>query len=346
MTQAIYVYGVIGLNEEKRFVPIEKACSTEVYTIPYKDIASVVSDYPKNSFDYRTREIVANELIKHQTVIENIMKQHTIIPIKFGTIFENTDGVRKVLEKGYSEFKDKLKKIEKKIELDVVAVWNNLDSIIKRIGQENEEINKFKEEIAKKSAQDTFQERIEIGSMIKDALEKEKSDLQTKMLEFLKEKVKVCEFKKHELMDARMILNCAFLLDKDKESEFDRALKELNKKYNEKINFRCISSLPLYSFFTYEVKKVNFENIDNARKLLGLGEEVDTSEIKASYRRLAREKHPDKFLDDIDAQKKFEEIQRAYKTLLDYCQNERKCIRKEDVESSYMISIFDVGHVQ
>jgi DnaJ-domain-containing protein 1 len=256
------------------------------------------------------------------------------------------DGIKKVLEKGYSEFKDKLEKIEKKIELDVVAVWNNLDSIIKRNGDENEEIRKFKEEIAKKSPQDTFQERIEIGSMIKDALDKEKDDLQSEMLEFLKDKVKVSGFKKHELMDDRMILNCAFLLDKDKEKEFDRALKELNEKYNEKINFRCISSLPLYSFFTYEVKKVNFENINNARKLLGLGEEVDPSEIKASYHRLVREKHPDKFPDDMDAQRKFEEIQRAYKMLIDYCQDERKSLKKKDVEYSYMINIFDTGYLQ
>jgi DnaJ-domain-containing protein 1 len=345
MAKAIYVYGVIGSHVEKRFVPGEKDYLAEVYTIPYKDIASVVSDYPKNSFDYRTREIVAKELINHQNVIENIMKEYTIIPIKFGTLLENADGIKKVLEKGYSEFKDKLEKIEKKIELDVVAVWNNLDSIIKRIGDENEEIRKFKEEIAKKSQQDTFQERIEIGNMIKDALEKEKSDLQTEMLEFLKDKAQVSEFKKHELMDDRMILNCAFLLDKDKESEFDLALNELNEKYNEKINFRCIGSLPLYSFFTYEVKKVNFENIDNAKKLLGLGEEADTPVIKASYRRLVREKHPDRFPDDMDAQKKFEDIQKAYKMLLDYCQDERKSLRKEDVECSYMINIFDTSQL-
>jgi len=347
MAQAIYIYGIINSNEEKKYGPVEKTNSGEVYTISYQDIACVVSKYPKSSFDYGTREEVAKKLVTHQSVIEKVMKEHTIIPIKFGTLLENGDEVRKVLEKSYSEFKDKLKKIDRKIELDIVAVWNDLNSVIKKIAEEDEEIRKFKEEIAKKSFEDTFQDRIKIGSMVKDALDKKRDELQSEMLEILKDKIKVNEPKKHDLMDDKMIFSCAFLLDKEKENEFDRALNELNESYNETVNFRCVGPLPLYSFSTYEVKKVDFEGINKARKLLGLSDEVDALDIKTAYRKLVREKHPDKFPNNIDAQKKFEEIQVAYKMVLDYCQAEKKSLKKEDIQGAFMIGIFDIeGEMQ
>jgi len=347
MEQAIYVYGIINSNEKKKFGSVEKASTGEIYTIPYQDIACVVSDYPKNCFDFGTREEVAKKLVVHQAAIEKVMKEYTIIPIKFGTLLENGDEVKKVLEKGYFEFKDKLKKLNEKIELDVAALWNDLNSIIKEIGDEDETVRKFKEEIAKKPPEETFQDRVKIGNMIKEALDKKKDELQREMLELLKNEVEVNEFIKHELMDDRMILSCAFLLDRDMESGFDRALNELNERYNETVNFRCVGPLPLYSFSTYEVKKADFKAIDKARELLGLGEEVDASDIKKAYRKLVREKHPDKFPNDIDAQKKFEEIQASYKLLLNYCQNENKSLKKEDVQGTYMIGIFDIeGEMQ
>ena len=37
----------------------------------------------------------------------------------------------------------------------------------------------------------------------------------------------------------------------------------------------------------------SFEEIDKARKLLGLGEVANLSEIKTAYRRLAHRYHPD-----------------------------------------------------
>jgi len=343
MQQAKYVYGVIDTNEEKKFGPLEKAKTGEVYTFPYQDIACVVSDYPKSSFDYGTREEVAKKLVGHQAVIEKIMKEHTIIPIKFGTLLENKEEVKKVLEAGYFGFKDRLDKFDKKIELDVVVVWNDLNSIIKKIGQENEEIRNFKEEIVEKPPEEAFQDRVKIGSMIKDALEKKRNELQGQMLDFLKGNAGVSDSKKHEIMDDKMIINFAFLLDEDKENKLDKALNELNKMYNETINFRCVGPLPPYSFATYEVKKADFEEIDKARQLLELGEEVNASDIKEAYRKLAKEKHPDKFPEDIDAQKEFEEIHKAYKLLLDFCGAEKRSLKKEDVMGAYIISILDIG---
>lgn len=346
MASPVYIYGVILDHQQKKFNLRDKTEWGEVYTISYLDVSCVAGDYQKASFDFRDREEAAEQLIRHQTVIENVMKDYTIIPFKFGSILDNSHEVKKVLEKGYHEFKKGLQEMDKKIELDVVAVWNDLDSIIKKIGRENEEISSFKQNIAKKSPQDSFQERVKIGSMIKDALDEKRHELQTEMVDILEKRTKIYGSKKHEHMNDTMILNCAFLLDKNRESEFDQALHGLNERYNGRINFRCVGPLPPYSFSTYEVKEVNFRAIDKARNLLGLGEEVDESDIKGAYRKLIQGKHPDKCSSSMEAQRLFDEIQKAHKLLLNYCRSGKKSLKKEDVEGDYIISIFDAGHLQ
>ena len=341
MEQTQYIYGMIDTSEEKKFDTAEKTMTGEVYTIPYQDIACVVGDYPKNSFDCGPKEEVAKKLVSHQATVEKVMKEHTIIPIKFGTLLANGDEVKKVLEKGYSGFKDSLKKADKKIELDVVAVLNDLNSILKKIGEEDEEIRCFKEEIAKKPPEQTFQDRVKIGNMIKEALDKKRDELQEEMIEFLKDKAGVDEAKKHERMDDKMILNCAFLLDKDREKEFDRALNELDKKYNETMNFRCVGPLPLYSFATYEVKKVSFKDIDEARKIMELGQETTLNEIKESYRKMAQKYHPDNDPNNHELEKKFEDITKAYKMIMGFCGKElppgEKCSFKQGNQKDVLI---------
>ncbi len=53
-------------------------------------------------------------------------------------------------------------------------------------------------------------------------------------------------------------------------------------------------------------------------RLLGLRDEATLEEVKASYRRLARQYHPDTAGSDPQAQEKFVRLANAYKVLVDY----------------------------
>ena len=81
----------------------------------------------------------------------------------------------------------------------------------------------------------------------------------------------------------------------------------------------------------------NFNEIDEARKLLGLGDAATLKEIKSAYRRMAHRYHPDKHraddsTKDEDVMKK---LNRAYKLLMEYCSNYKYCFREEDVVRTY-----------
>jgi len=76
----------------------------------------------------------------------------------------------------------------------------------------------------------------------------------------------------------------------------------------------------------------SFEEIHEARTLLGLPERATKSEIKARYKKLMAKWHPDTCGEEIE---KCEEMSRkiiaAYKTIVAYCEEYRFSFSKEEV---------------
>jgi len=325
MAEGRYIYGIIRDGERKSFGPCGANDGAEVYTITHQGIACVVSNSPVQDYSSMLKEDLGRLLVKHQTVVEKVMNDHTIIPMKFGTFTSNDDEVTQVLKRAYSQCEELLTNMDGKIELDVAATWKDSNSIIKEVADANKEIRKFKAEIAKKPPSSTLQDRIKIGMMVKDALDKKRGEEQAYMIGLLKEVT--IDFQKHQVLDDKMILNCAFLLEKGKEPDFDAMLKKLDEEYRQKVNFRCVGPLPPYSFATCQLNKVGYNQMDEARKLLSLGERTSLEEIKESYRQFAQVNHPDKNPENGQFREDFEKVTRAYKLLT-------SCYQEQDLSSA------------
>jgi hypothetical protein len=335
-----YIYGIIQTNEKKKFCSIGlDDPKKEAYTVPYQGISAVISDSPIIAYDSMTKDRVVKDLFCHQWVIEKVMKNHTIIPMKFGTFAEDEEKVVEILKTGNKQFKDSLRLISNKIELEVVALWNK-ELIFKEIAEEKG-IKELKEKIATNPADPQLNDRIKLGRMVEKSLESKNLEYAEEISSALKEKA--FDFCTHDTLDNTMILNSSFLLDINREKDFDKKLNELDEKYKKKINFRCVGPLPPYSFSSIEVKKWQFENIDRARRLLGLGEEITRSEIKSAHRRLVFKYHPDKNPEGSPLDKEFNELTQAYKLLLEYCQSDQCSLRKEDVKDSILIKILKIS---
>jgi len=81
----------------------------------------------------------------------------------------------------------------------------------------------------------------------------------------------------------------------------------------------------------------NFKEIDEARRLLGLGEVATLEEIKSAYRRMAHRYHPDKHggTTGKGTEETMKKLNAAYKLLMDYCSNHKYSFREEDVARTY-----------
>jgi hypothetical protein len=306
-----------------------------VYTIPYRDISAVVSDSEIVDYTHMLKDALARQLITHQKVIEEIMPEHIIIPMRLGTFASDEKEVRDILNKGYRVIKDTFGKIKDKMEIDVVATWSDFNVVLKEVGEEKE-IKEFKERLLANPKGITVDDQMKVGVMVKKVLDEKREKCAFQIQNALKTVSQ--GFKEHEVMDDTMVINAAFLIDKAKSKDFDRKVEELNVNFAEELNFRCVGPLPPYSFYTLEINKIQFEEIDWARKTLGISSlTTNRYEIKKAYQRAAFYSHPDKKPDKPGMGREFDEVTKAYKVLLEYCQDDSCSFKEEDFRKNSLI---------
>lgn len=326
---AEYIYGIV--NSNTKFCLYAAADSSEVekiHTVPYRDISAVVSASETADYTHMLKDALAGHLVRHQRVIERIMNlEHTIIPVRLGTFAADEIEVKDILEKGYKLIKGVIEKVSGKIEIDVVAAWSDFPSILKEIGEEKE-IKEFKEKLLKNPGGITVADRMKTGFMVKKALDRKREEYAAKIEALLK--TVSHDSRIHEVMDDKMIINGAFLIDKGMQWDFDKKLEQLDTESGKKLNFRYVGPLPAYSFYTLEVKKMKFEEINWARKRFGLNDFAAKEEIENAYKSQAFISHPDKNPDKRGIEKEFNEVTRAYKILIEYC---RGCEQTKGIKS-------------
>ena len=80
---------------------------------------------------------------------------------------------------------------------------------------------------------------------------------------------------------------------------------------------------------------MNFQDIQQALDLFGLGERATLSQIKSRHRLLVKKHHPDKNIDhdemiNLTGDSKIKEINEAYQTLSAYCNSYRYSFSKDE----------------
>lgn len=82
----------------------------------------------------------------------------------------------------------------------------------------------------------------------------------------------------------------------------------------------------------------DFQQVDKARRILGLGEDASMEEIKGAYRRLSLKYHPDRR--EGKEKKQYEELMKkvnhARDILMKYCAGYRFSFKERDVKRNVM----------
>lgn len=242
-----YVYGIIEAGEPGTFGRSGLAGSAEqVYTVHYQDIAAIVSRTSVFIFD-PTRE----NALAHEHVIESVMKTNTIIPMSFGTVFRTDDDIREVLKSIYASLKDVLKQMAGKVEFGLKVTWDR-DRIIEELKHEDEEIHRFHMELTKKHLQSTYFARMQLGRMIDKSLVERSARYVREIYEALRS---VCVASRdNKPIGEKMIMNAAFLIEREHESEFDATVNRIARKFGDRMNFKYTGPWPPYNFVNIRLK--------------------------------------------------------------------------------------------
>jgi gas vesicle protein GvpL/GvpF len=244
-THGKYVYCIIQSSDTLRFGSIGIGeDSPDVHTVNYRNLAAVVSDVPIGILDSTRDNVLA-----HERVNETVMREHTVIPMSFGTIFKTRDDIVELLRSAYDAFGDVLSKMQNKLEFGLKVLWER-DIMVREIEEEDEDIHRLKNELSSQKGS-TYFARMQYGRAIDGALQNRSERYVAEIVEKLRD-VSVASRINKPIGD-KMILNAAFLISRDHEAAFDARVKEI-AAHHDKLTFKYTGPWPPYNFVNIRLK--------------------------------------------------------------------------------------------
>jgi len=307
-----YVYCVIPAPAQERID------GDGINTICHEDIAAIVSPAKPLDLAKMCKNDLARMLLAHQKAIELIMESSiSVIPFRLGTYAVTEAEVVEILSKGSRLIRRLFSEIGDKTEMDVVATWADFAFVLKEAGEEDE-IKKYREALGGDPRGVSVDDQIKVGIMVKQALDRKRLEISCLIAEKLA--TVSCAQRAHESMDDQMVMNYAFLAEVSHRQRVEHALDELDAQFAKKLNFRCVGPLAPYSFYTLDLKRIQWEDIDWARRLMGLDDIASPEEIEKAFRHSAMAKHPDRAAQTDTAERDFDELIRAQRIVQEYMQ--------------------------
>ena len=164
----------------------------------------------------------------------------------------------------------------------------------------------------------TVEDQMKIGMLVKQYADREKQRLSQQIRAAFDRLAEEC--KAHDLMDDKMVLNSAFLIRKDRQEDFDRQVEQLNAQFDESARFSaCGSAAAVQLLYPGGAGGGPSKKWTGHAGNWGCRDGSLTAEaIKKAHRKVALTCHPDKNPNVPDIEKKFADMSRAYKILLEH----------------------------
>jgi hypothetical protein len=224
-----YVYCIIAGNEGRNFGPIGIGKREDIVsTIGFNDISAVISSSLVTKYVINPENLTA-----HEKVIEKVMKDYTVLPVRFCTIANSAEEVRTFLRRRYGEFK-------------------GMQKVFAEIAIQDPQVKERKRMADEQTGGHDTGEKIALGKAVKASLEEKKTHEGDQVLNQFKRVA--LDIRRNDLVGDDMFLNAVFLIDRAREKQFDYLVGDVAEKYKERVHFKYVGPAPPFNFVNIEMK--------------------------------------------------------------------------------------------
>ncbi len=256
----IYLYCLT--NRVPKLKEVESLANS-IYFVCKQGLYAIASRVKESEFGEKSlkKNLADLEWIKtkaniHEKIIEGIMKHACVMPFKFATLFNGEDSLKTMLKVHMNKFKAVLKSIEDKEEWGV-KVYCDMKKLKKSFIQKDEQLIKIDEEISSSSAGKAFFLKKKKEELLNTIISEKINDYGENAIDVLSkqsERRRINKLLPKEVTEREddMILNAAFLLEKNKVNIFINTVNALKAKYAFGLFFDCTGPWPPYNFCEQE----------------------------------------------------------------------------------------------
>ncbi len=335
-----YLYGFV-FSESKQNFTCKGLDDQDVYLKKNGSLHLVISDFKMVNFSALPQKELLQYLKQHHDTIGKIMEKFCIIPFKFGTMIENPNQIIKIFKSSYDQIRKKFSILHNMIELDVIACFNNFNQVFNEI-KELDAIAQFKQEIQSRPKTDIYEAQIKLGAMVNSVLDEKRNSYRTIIYNRLSELS--ADTLINDITDHSMIASLAFLINKKDHETFEKIIEDLDGYFEGKIDFKIVGPLPFYSFYTLDLHKGDFKELDFARRILNLPEKASLPEINESYKEQSKVCHPDSDSNNKGLGRRFEALNKSYQIIMEYMNGNGNSFLREDVDNWIRVKPVERGN--
>ncbi len=261
----VYLYCVT--DSEPKIKQIEDS-QNDLYSVCHNSLYAVAAKVEGNEFgeeglkkNMADLEWVKTNATLHERIIEQIMTNTCVIPFKFGTLFNTDISLRAMLEEYGEEFKVILRKLDNKEEWGI-KIYCDTEKLKGNVINDEPEILKIENEINSSPAGKAFflkKKKAKLLSQVVNRKINESGQETFDSLKGLSFEARINKLLPKEVTerDSEMILNSAFLVDKDEVGDFINMVDALKVHYENKGFFiDCTGPWPPYNFCGLSKQKV------------------------------------------------------------------------------------------
>jgi hypothetical protein len=235
-------------NLKALFSGMKGIAEAELSVVSLDQISAVVSDLEK-------ADLIADQTnaIAFAGIIENLEQHFTLLPMRYGSIMESAELIRKMLELNYTEFEQNLQKVENQSEFGL-KVFCNSEKLKEqlRIKYETDELPPVKanQEIRKSVFLDYINKKLKEHRLE----EKLVSYVDLIIAEFSEKLTRLHAVSKiRKRTTSTILIDAVFLLKKEMKDELIQAVKESQNKHPE-LNYMLTGPWPPYNFVDINIK--------------------------------------------------------------------------------------------
>ncbi len=222
-TTGRYLYGLIRADEDAEFGAIgldHDGARGRVHTVRVDSVGAVVSD-----FSPRERLLpLRKNLEPHNDVLKAVMRATTVIPMTFGHVARSDEEIRRTLRRHKAAIAAQLDRVNGAVEMGLKVKWD-VDSIYDYIVGVDPELAALRDQIFGRSTAPTQNEKMELGKLFEDRLNREREDQTARVLEMFKPSVR--EVAVNVPKGEKMVMDVAFLVDRDAQKAFEERVYQV-----------------------------------------------------------------------------------------------------------------------
>ena len=244
-SEGCYVYGIVRpAGRVAISSPGVGEGGAGVSVVSHGDLGAIVS-----RFDGAVVKANRRNLTAHSDVLQEALQATTVVPMRFGVVMPSEEAVvEDLLRARQDELGRLLADVEGRVELSVKAFYRG-DVALREVLRDDPAIARLSRATRGQPEAATYYDRVRLGQLVADAVRAKRVADAAPILERLRplaEGVVV-----DEELPERMVLKAAFLVERERVPEFDRAVDEIARDISERLQLKYLGPLAPHTFATF-----------------------------------------------------------------------------------------------